>query len=83
MAGAKPIEPRGTVATGRITKLAIGQGHGFIRLNSGREVFFHRADVHEGVSFNRLNVGDRVTFELFEDVVSGARAVRVKPLRRP
>jgi cold shock CspA family protein len=74
----KPNEPQGPVVTGRITKLAVGQGHGFIRLTNGREIFFHRADVQEGVSFNDLSMGDRVTFELFEDAVSGDRAVRVR-----
>jgi len=77
MPGRKPVEPRGTVAIGRIAKLAVGQGHGFIRLNNGREIFFHRADVQEGISFNELSVGDHVTFEVLEDAVSGARAIRV------
>jgi cold shock CspA family protein len=62
--------------------LLVGQGHGFIRLASGREVFFHRSDVHQGTSFNALAVGDRVTFELLEDHVSGPRALCVE-LRRP
>ncbi len=81
MPGRKPVEPRGTAAIGRIAKLAVGQGHGFIRLNNGREVFFHRADVQEGIAFNDLSVGDQVTLEVLEDAVSGARAIRVN--RRP
>ncbi len=81
MPGPKPVERRGTVARGRITKLAVGQGHGFIRASNDREIFFHRADVQEGVSFNELQVGDQVTFELLEDAVSGARAIRVKQRR--
>ena len=69
-------------ATGRIVKLLVGQSHGFIRLADGREIFFHRADVREGAAFNALNVGDPVTFELLEDTVSGARAIRVnRPAR--
>ena len=51
----------------------IGQGHGFIRLANGQEVFFHRSDVREAV-----------TFELLDDRISGARAVQVdrrKPRR--
>jgi cold shock CspA family protein len=71
----------GTVARGRIIKLMIGQGHGFIRLANRREVFFHRSDVREGTSFNELAVGDVVTFELVEDRISGARALRVEPDR--
>ena len=68
---------RGTRATGRIAKLFIGQGHGYIRLGNEREVFFHRSDVEEGTAFNDLHIGDSMTFELFEDAVSGARALRV------
>jgi len=70
-------DPRGKPATGRITKLLVGQGHGFIRLRDDREVFFHRGDLREGTAFNTLQVGDAVTFELLEDAVSGARALRV------
>ena len=37
---AKPrlFERRGTPATGRIVRLLVGQGHGFIRLSDEREV---------------------------------------------
>jgi len=78
----RPAEHRGAVSSGRIVTLFIGQGHGFIRLANDREVFFHRSDVCEGTSFNDFMVGDVVTFELFEDHVSGARALRVER-RRP
>jgi cold shock CspA family protein len=81
-AAAQPAERRGTPSSGRIVTLFIGQGHGFIRLAGDREIFFHRSDVCEGTSFNDFAVGDAVTFELFEDHVSGARALRVEP-RRP
>ena len=70
-------ERRGVSTTGRIAKLLVGQGHGFIRLTDDREVFFHRSDVREGASFNDFIVNDPVTFELLEDAVSGARALRV------
>jgi hypothetical protein len=75
MSGAQEL--RGRPVTGRIAKLFIGQGHGYIRLTNQREVFFHRADVTDGTAFNDLQVRDTVTFELFEDAVSGARALRV------
>jgi cold shock CspA family protein len=78
----RPTDPRGTVSTGRIARLLVGQGHGFIRLSNNRQVFFHRADICEGTSINDLAVGDAVTFELLEDAISGARALRVTP-RRP
>ena len=77
-----PTDPRGTPETGRIARMVIGQGHGFIRLRSDREVFFHRSDLDEGTPFNDLQVGDTVTFELLEDRVSGARALRVTLKKR-
>jgi len=77
----RPTEQRGHPSTGRIVKLLIGQSHGYIRLRGGRAIYFHRSDVQEGTAFNELVVGDAVTFELLEDRVSGARAIRV--IRRP
>jgi cold shock CspA family protein len=74
---AGPPVLRGTRATGRIARLLVGQGHGFIRLTDEGEVFFHRADVEENTAFNDLRIGDTVTFELFQDTVSGARALHV------
>lgn len=77
----KPMRPpdrRGALATGRIVKLLVGQGHGFIRVSDEREIYFHRADMQEGTSIGELDVGDRVTFELFDDRVSGARGLRVR-----
>ena len=73
----RPEDRRGRPASGRIVKLLVGQSHGIIRLADGRDVFFHRADVQDGTAFNDLQVGDSVRFELFEDRVSGARALRV------
>jgi cold shock CspA family protein len=70
-------EPRGKPATGRIAKILFGQGHGYIRLPDDREIYFHRGDLQEGTAFNDLQIGDPVTFELLEDSVSGARALRV------
>jgi cold shock CspA family protein len=75
----RPVAPRGIAATGRIVKLLVGRGQGFVRLADGREIFFHRSDVGEGISFNNFAVGDAVNFEVVEDPVSGARALRVRP----
>jgi cold shock CspA family protein len=75
--GGRPPERRGVTRTGRIVTLFIGQGHGFIRSADDRDVFFHRSDVREGVSFNDFAVGDTVRFDLLEDDVSGPRAVQV------
>jgi cold shock CspA family protein len=70
------------VAHGRIAKLLVGRGCGFIRLSDGREIYFHRADVREGSSISDFAVGDQVTFELLEDAISGARAREVRRGRR-
>jgi hypothetical protein len=78
---ARPSERRGAVSAGRIAKLLIGQSHGFIRLADNREIYFHRSDLEEGTSFNDFTIGDAVIFELLEDAVSGARALRVKRRR--
>ena len=79
---AERSEPRGTPCSGRIVALVLGQGHGFIRITDGRKVFFHRSDVREGVSFGGLAVDQTVMFELFEDPISGPRALQVQR-RRP
>jgi hypothetical protein len=74
----RPAERRGPTARGRIVNLRVGQSHGFIRLADRREIYFHRSDLDEGTSFNDFAIGDVVTFELLEDTVSGARALRVR-----
>jgi len=74
---APPGNVRGTPATGRITSILTGQGYGYIKLRDHREVYFHRGDSREGTPFNDLRVGDAVKFELVEDAVSGARALKV------
>ena len=73
-----PNDPRGKVAIGRISKLMVGQGHGYVCLTDDREIYFHRGDMKAGTAFNELQVGDTVTFELLEDAVSGARALRLR-----
>ncbi|HEY1341504.1 MAG TPA: cold shock domain-containing protein [Bryobacteraceae bacterium] len=80
---APPPERRGVASTGCIAGLRTGQGHGFIRIASGREIYLHRSDLDKDTSFNDFAVGQTVTFELLEDRVSGARALRVKRRRRP
>lgn len=73
----RPHDPHGKPATGRVTRILVGQGHGFIRLRDDRQVYFHRGDLRQGTLFNDLQVGDTVAFEVLEDSVSGARALRV------
>jgi cold shock CspA family protein len=78
----RPAERRGTPSSGRIVTLLVGQGHGFIRVATDRKVFFHRSDLCEGTAFHNLAVGDRMTFELLEDAISGPRALRVERRHR-
>jgi len=59
--------------TGRIKSVQRGQGVGYIRDKSGRDFFFHKADVLDK-KYNDLDVGTTVTFEVIEDPISGARA---------
>jgi cold shock CspA family protein len=82
---ARPAEPRATPQTGRIVKLLVGQGCGFIRTASHLDVFFHRSDLHTGTSINDFTTGDLVAFKLLDDRVSGARAsgVRRRDSARP
>ena len=73
----RPAPPHGLPASGSISVVACGQGHGFIRADDGRRIYFHRSDSKYG-TFNALVAGDPVTFDLLEDPVSGARALNVR-----
>jgi hypothetical protein len=81
--GPRPAEQRGIPETGRIAKLFVGQGYGFIRLPNDGQVYFHRSDLQGGASINDFTIGDAVAFERLDDVVSGARALRVRHSARP
>ena len=70
----RPAERRGVPDRGRIVKLYIGQGYGFIRPGDERDIYFHRGDLEEGTSINDYQVGDLVSFERVEDLISGPRA---------
>jgi cold shock CspA family protein len=76
-AGNAPKGVTGTPSVGAISRMAHGRSHGYIRINGGGDVFFHRSDTAEG-QFNQLEAGTEVTFELVEDRISGARAIRVR-----
>jgi cold shock CspA family protein len=69
-------EFRGRASTGTIATITRGRGDGHIREKRAGLLYFNRRDVIDG-SFNDLNIGDRVTFEVIEDKVSGHRAARV------
>jgi hypothetical protein len=70
----------GIPTRGRIKALVRSQGSGIIRAARG-DAFFHKSGVHG--TYWDLNVGDPVTFEWFDDAISGARAQKVQPLRAP
>jgi cold shock CspA family protein len=76
----KPVYA-GKLTKGRIKALTRGQGSGIISAARG-DVFFHKADFLG--KFWDLQVGERVTFELLDDSISGPRAqnVRVSPARK-
>ena len=67
----------GARTRGTIIRIATGQSYGFIRLRDRREVFFHRADLQDDTSFNSLQIGELVVFELIVDAISGPRAIQV------
>src|SRR5438552_3854053 len=73
----RPRRPAGRPMAGVVLRIVRGQSHGFIRTTEDREVFFHRSDV-TGSSFNDLASGDRVTFRVTADSVSGPRATHVR-----
>jgi cold shock CspA family protein len=75
------VRPGGVPARGEVARLLVGQGHGYIRLADGRDVFFHRGDLRDGASFNDFSVGDAVAFGLLEDRISGPRATDVRLVR--
>ncbi len=70
----KPVYA-GKHSKGRIKLLTRGQGSGIISTAAG-DVFFHKTDFQG--KFWDLNVGDRVTFELLDDSISGPRAQNVR-----
>ncbi len=62
---------------GRIAQLSRGRLCGVIRASDGQDVFFHGRDL-EGASYNDVEIGGAVSFELIDDPVSGPRAARVR-----
>jgi CspA family cold shock protein len=62
---------------GTVNTLKTDRGFGFIRSESGEDVFFHRSAVADD-GFDRLQEGQAVTFET-EQSPRGARAKDVRP----
>lgn len=61
---------------GQVKKLNSERGFGFIRAESGEDVFFHNSAVADG-GFDRLREGQQVTFET-EPSPRGLRARNVQ-----
>lgn len=62
--------------TGKIKKLVRDRGFGFISATDGREIFFHRSSLTNGV-FDSLTEEQAVEFEV-EKSDKGPRAVDVR-----
>jgi cold shock CspA family protein len=67
---------------GRVKSVLRGQGTGYIRDSKGRDFFFHKGDVLDR-GYNDLDVGVAVEFDVIDDVISGARAQRIRRVARP
>jgi cold shock protein len=49
---------------GTIKRLVLDRGFGFIAADDGKEYFFHRSGLDQSIDFDRLDVGERVSFEV-------------------
>ncbi len=65
------------MAEGTIKRLT-DRGFGFIETGNGKDMFFHSSDL-EGVSYEELQVGQRVSFTEGRGP-KGPRAENVKPV---
>ena len=66
------------MATGTVTRLVRDRGFGFIRTQSGEEVFFHHSAMPSGV-FDSLHEGQELEFEVETD--PRGRGERAKDIR--
>jgi cold shock CspA family protein/ribosome-associated translation inhibitor RaiA len=66
--------------SGRVTRLEPKADHGFITLDDGEEVYFHRHSV-AGHAFDKLHIGAAVTLVLSEGD-AGPQASLVRPLHQ-
>ena len=66
------------MAHGKIVRMVRDRGFGFIRLDEGGDIFFHRTAT--GVPFEQLSEGESVSFDVEPDPRGrGNRAVNVMP----
>lgn len=63
---------------GQIVRLVRERGFGFLRSESGQEVFFHRTELQDA-SFDALRGDEQVEYDMGTDARSGReRAVNVR-----
>ena len=65
------------VTTGNIKKVVADRGFGFIAAEDGKEYFFHRDSLQAPLSFDRLNGGETVKFDV-QASPKGPRATNVQ-----
>jgi len=63
---------------GKIKKVVVERGFGFISDTDGREIFFHRSGLKEG-QFDSLKEEQKVEFDV-ENSPKGPRAINVRVL---
>jgi cold shock CspA family protein/ribosome-associated translation inhibitor RaiA len=73
----RTVKVPGPRPRGRIVRLFVDRGYGFITTESHREVYFHAHSVH-GVSFTDLQIGMTVDLDI-EAGHAGLQASRVVP----
>jgi cold shock protein len=64
------------MTTGSIKKIVAERGFGFIVADDAKEYFFHRDNLDSSLDFDRLNGGEKVSFEV-EASPKGPRAAKV------
>ena len=62
---------------GKLAKLRLGKGFGFVTGADGQDYFMHRSAVREGSTFEQLREGQRVEF----DAGQGEKGPRAENLR--
>jgi CspA family cold shock protein len=65
------------VTTGTVKKVIADRGFGFIAAEDGKEYFFHRDALQSPLNFDRLNGGEKVSF----DVQAGPKGPRAANVR--
>lgn len=62
---------------GIIKKLTRDRAFGFIRAEDGVDYFFHESELHGGIVFGDIQVGEKVIFEP-QQGAKGPRAVDIR-----